>query len=158
MQKFTPFLWFDNNAEVAMNFYVSIFKNARVGAISRYGEGMPVPAGTFMVGTFYLDEQEFMVLNGGPHYKLTPAFSMLVQCDTQDEVDYYWDKLTSDGGKEIQCGWLDDRFGMTWQIVPKKFMELMAKGDAEKTNRMMQAMFPMKKLNLAELVRAYEGS
>ena len=157
MQKVTPFLWFDNNAEEAMNFYVSIFKNSRVGTTSRYGEGMPVPAGTFMVGTFYLDDQEFMVLNGGPHYKLTPAFSMLVQCDTQEEVDYYWDKLTSDGGKEIQCGWLEDKFGLSWQIVPKKFMQLFGEGDAEKTNRMMQAMFPMKKLNMAELLKAYEG-
>jgi predicted 3-demethylubiquinone-9 3-methyltransferase (glyoxalase superfamily) len=157
MQKITPFLWFDNNAEEAMNFYVSIFKNSRIGITSRYGDSGPMPAGTFMVGTFYLDGQEFMALNGGPHYKLNPAFSMLVKCETQEEVDYYWDKLASDGGKPVQCGWLEDKFGLSWQIVPTMFLELVNRGDAEKTNRMMQALMGMTKLDIAELKRAYEG-
>ena len=116
-----------------------------------------MPAGTFMVGTFSLEGQEFIVLNGGPHYKLTPAFSILVKCDTQQEVDYYWDKLTSDGGKPVQCGWLEDKFGLTWQIVPKEFFELLDKGDQEKTSRMMQALWGMMKLDIEELKRAYEG-
>lgn len=157
MQKITPFLWLDNNAEEAMNFYVSTFKNARVVQSSRYGEGGPMPAGTFMVGTFALDGQEFIVLNGGPHYKLTPAFSILVKCETQEEVDYYWDKLTSDGGKPVQCGWLEDKFGVTWQIVPSVFFELIDKGDKEKTSRMMKALWGMMKLDIEALKRAYEG-
>ncbi len=157
MQKITPFLWLDNNAEEAMNFYVSIFPNARVVQTSRHSEDGPMPAGTFMVGTFSLDGQEFIVLNGGPHYKLTPAFSILVKCETQEEVDYFWDKLTSDGGKPIQCGWLEDKFGVTWQIVPTIFLELFGKGDAEKTSRMMQALMGMVKLDIEGLKRAYEG-
>jgi len=157
MQKFTPFLWFDSNAEEAMNFYVAIFRNARVVQTSRYNEGGPMPAGTFMVGTFSLDGQEFIVLNGGPHYKLTPAFSILVKCETQDEVDYYWNKLTSDGGKPVQCGWLEDKFGVSWQIVPIVFFELIAKGDKEKTSRMMQALWGMTKLDGEALKKAYEG-
>ncbi len=156
MQKITPFLWFDNNAEEAMNFYVSIFKNSRVGNTARYGEGAPMPKGTFMVGTFYLDGQEFMVLNGGPQYKPNPAFSMMVNCETQEEIDFYWDKLTADGGKPVQCGWLEDKFGVSWQIVPTIFGELMGTGDAEKTNRMMQALMGMVKLDIAGLKRAYE--
>src|SRR6516164_7919362 len=156
MQKITPFLWFDNNAEEAMNFYTSIFPNSRIAQISRYGEGAPMPKGTFLVGTFYLDSQEFMVLNGGPHYKLTPAFSLMVRCDNQDEVDYYWGKLV-EGGTEVQCGWLTDRFGLSWQIVPSMFMELMRKGTPEQTNRMMQALYNMKKLIIADLQKAFDG-
>jgi predicted 3-demethylubiquinone-9 3-methyltransferase (glyoxalase superfamily) len=158
MEKITPFLWFDNNAEEAMNFYISLFKNARVVQTSRYPEGTPVPAGTFMAGTFSIDDREFMVLNGGPHYKLTPAFSMLVNCESQEEVDYLWEKLTSDGGIEVQCGWLEDKFGVSWQIVPKVFFELLGRGDAEKTNRMMQALWGMKKLDVEGLKKAYEGT
>jgi predicted 3-demethylubiquinone-9 3-methyltransferase (glyoxalase superfamily) len=157
MQKITPFLWFDNNAEEAMNFYVSIFKNSGVGNVSRFGEGGPVPKGTFMVGTFSLDGREFMVLNGGPLYKLTPAFSLMVNCETQEEIDFYWEKLTADGGKPVQCGWLEDKFGVSWQIVPTILGELMGKGDAEKTNRMMQALWGMMKLDIEGLKRAYEG-
>ena len=157
MEKITPFLWFDNNAEEAMNFYVSLFENARVVQTSRYGEGAPVPAGTFMVGTFSINGREFMVLNGGSHYKLTPAFSMLVNCETQEEVDFLWEKLTADGGKPVQCGWLEDKFGLTWQIVPKVFFELLGRGDTEKTNRMMQALMGMMKLDVEELKKAYEG-
>jgi predicted 3-demethylubiquinone-9 3-methyltransferase (glyoxalase superfamily) len=156
MQKITPFLWFDNNAEEAMNFYVLIFKNSKVVQTSRYGDAGPGPKGSFMVGTFSLEGQEIMVLNGGPHYKLTPAFSLMVSCETQEEVDYYWDKLT-EGGSEVQCGWLTDKFGVSWQVVPKKFMELMGRGDGEKNNRMMQALFGMKKLIIADLQKAYDG-
>jgi predicted 3-demethylubiquinone-9 3-methyltransferase (glyoxalase superfamily) len=156
MQKITPFLWFDNNAEEAMNFYVSVFKDSKVEQTSRYGEGGPGPAGSFMVGTFTLDGQEFMVLNGGPHYKLTPAFSLMVYCDNQQEIDYYWDKL-SEGGTEVQCGWLTDKFGLSWQVVPTMFMELMRKGTPEQTNRMMQALYQMKKLIIADLQKAFDG-
>jgi predicted 3-demethylubiquinone-9 3-methyltransferase (glyoxalase superfamily) len=156
MQKITPFLWFDNNAEEAMNFYISVFKGSKVVQTSRYGEAGPAPKGSFMVGTFTLDGQEFMVLNGGPHYKLTPAFSLLVRCDTQEEVDYYWNQL-SEGGTEVQCGWLTDKFGLSWQVVPNMFMELMRKGTAEQTNRMMQALYQMKKLIIADLQKAFDG-
>ena len=109
-----------------------------------------------MVGTFTLDGQEFMVLNGGPHYKLTPAFSLMVSCDSQEEVDYYWDRL-SEGGTEVQCGWLTDKFGLSWQVVPNMFMELMRKGTPEQTNRMMQALYQMKKLVIADLQKAFDG-
>jgi len=156
MQKITPFLWFDNNAEEAMNFYLSVFKNSKVGQVSRYGDAGPGPKGSFMVGSFSLEGQEFMVLNGGPHYKLTPAFSLMVNCETQEEIDYYWDKL-SDGGTEVQCGWLTDTFGVSWQIVPTMFTELLRRGDAEKNNRMMQALYNMKKLIIADLQKAYDG-
>ena len=156
MQKITPFLWLDNNAEEAMNYYVSIFKNAKVVQASYHGEGGRTPAGSFMAGTFSIDGREFMVLNGGPYYKLTPAFSMLVNCETQEEVDYLWEKLT-DGGKPLQCGWLEDKFGVTWQIVPRVFFELMAKGDQAKTNRMMQSLMGMVKLDIEGLKNAYEG-
>jgi predicted 3-demethylubiquinone-9 3-methyltransferase (glyoxalase superfamily) len=157
MQKITPFLWFDNNAEEAMNFYLSVFKNSRVINTGRYGEGAPMPKGTFMVGTFSLDGQEIMVLNGGPHYKLTPAFSMVINCETQEEIDYYWDKLTADGGKPVQCGWLEDKFGVSWQVVPTILGEFFGKGDAAKTSRMMQALMGMVKLDIAGLKKAYDG-
>ncbi len=153
MQKITPFLWFDGQAEEAMNFYVSIFKNSKVVQSSRHGDA---GKGPFMVGTFSLEGQAIMVLNGGPHYKLTPAFSLMVNCEDQEEVDYYWDKLT-EGGTEVQCGWLTDKFGVSWQVVPKKFRELMGRGDAEKNNRMMQALYGMKKLIIADLQKAYDG-
>jgi len=156
MQKITPFLWFDNNAEEAMKFYLSLFKNSRLINSSRYGEGMPMPAGTFLVGTFSLDGQEFMVLNGGPYQKLTPAFSMMINCETQDEIDYYWEKLTADGGKPVQCGWLEDKFGVSWQVTPTILGEFFSKGDAAKTNRMMQALMGMGKLDIEGLKRAYE--
>jgi predicted 3-demethylubiquinone-9 3-methyltransferase (glyoxalase superfamily) len=157
MQKITPFLWFDNNAEEAMNFYVSIFKNSRVINSGRYGEGAPMPKGTFMVGTFSIDGQEIMVLNGGPHYKLNPAFSMMINCETQEEIDYFWEKLTADGGKPVQCGWLEDKFGVSWQVTPTIFGELMGKGDAARNSRMMQALMGMVKLDIEGLKRAYEG-
>jgi predicted 3-demethylubiquinone-9 3-methyltransferase (glyoxalase superfamily) len=156
MQKITPFLWFDNQAEEAMNFYTSIFKNSKIGQVSRYGDAGPGPKGAVMVGTFYLEGQQFMALNGGPQYKFTPATSFVVNCETQDEVDYFWDKLSS-GGMEIQCGWLSDKFGLSWQIVPTALGELLGSGDPEKSNRVMQALFQMKKLVIADLRKAYEG-
>lgn len=156
MQKITPFLWFDNNAEEAMNFYTSIFKNSKIGQISRYGDAGPGPKGTVMVGTFYLEGQEFMALNGGPHYKLTPALSFVVNCETQEEIDYFWEKLSA-GGAIVRCGWLTDKFGLSWQIVPTVLGELMGSGDPEKSNRVMQVLMKMDKLIIAELQRAYEG-
>jgi len=157
MQKITPFLWFDSNAEEAMNFYVSIFKNSRVGNVSRYGDAGPGPKGSVMVGAFTIEGQEFMALNGGPIYQFTPAFSIYVRCETQEEVDFYWEKLTADGGKPGRCGWLVDKFGLSWQIVPNVLGELMGSGDSEKSSRVMQALLQMDKLNIADLERAYAG-
>ena len=117
MQKITPFLWFDNQAEEAMNLYVSLFKNSKILSVSRYGEGGPGPAGTVMTATFQLDGQEFMALNGGPEFKFTEAISLFVNCETQEEVDELWEKL-SEGGEKSQCGWLKDKFGLSWQIIP----------------------------------------
>jgi predicted 3-demethylubiquinone-9 3-methyltransferase (glyoxalase superfamily) len=156
MQKITPCLWFDDQAEEAMQFYTSIFKDSKIGSVSRYGEGAPRPAGSVMTCTMELAGQEFMLLNGGPIYKFTEAISFMVPCETQDEIDYYWEKLT-DGGEEIQCGWLKDKFGLCWQIVPNAIGEMLGSGDAEATSRMMQAMYPMKKLEIAGLRAAFEG-
>ena len=155
MQKITPFLWFDDKAEEAMNFYVSIFKNSKRGRISRYGEAGPGPKGAVMVVTFRLDGQEFMALNGGPHFKFTEAFSLLVNCETQDEVDAFWDKL-SEGGSKGQCGWLKDKYGLSWQIVPTALGEMMSDPDPEKSKRVMNAMLQMKKLDINTLKQAYE--
>ena len=156
MQKITPFLWFDNQAEEAMNFYISIFRNSKIGRVSRYGEAGPGPKGSVMVGTITLEGQEFMVLNGGPLYKFTPAISFVVNCETQEEIDYYWDSLSA-SGKIVQCGWLTDKFGLSWQIVPTILGQLMSKGDAVRSGQMMQALMKMDKLIIADLKRAYEG-
>jgi predicted 3-demethylubiquinone-9 3-methyltransferase (glyoxalase superfamily) len=155
MQKITPFLWFDDKAEEAMNFYVSIFKNSKRGRISRYGEAGPGPKGAVMVVTFRLDGQEFMALNGGPHFKFTEAISLLVDCETQDEVDALWEKL-SEGGAKGQCGWLKDKYGLSWQIVPTALGEMMSDPDPEKSKRVMNAMLQMKKLDINTLKQAYE--
>ena len=155
-QKITPFLWFDNQAEEAMNFYISIFKNSKVGSVSRYGDAGPGPKGQVMVATFQLEGQEFMALNGGPHFKFTEAISLLVHCETQEEVDYFWEKL-SEGGQESQCGWLKDRFGLSWQIVPTVLGKLMTDKDPEKSNRVMRAMLQMTKIEIQKLKDAYEG-
>ncbi len=157
MQKITTFLWFDNQAEEAMNFYTSIFKNSKIGQVSRYGDTGPGPKGTVMVGTFHLEGQAFMALNGGPNFKFTPAISLVVNCETQEEVDYYWDKLAAGGGKPNRCGWLDDKFGVSWQIVPTALGELMGSGDPAKSNRVMGALMKMDKLMIADLRKAYEG-
>jgi len=132
MQKITPFLWFDNHAEQAMNFYLSIFRNSRPLKVVRYGETGPGPKGTVMTASFELDGQEFVALNGGPHFKMTPAISFVVNCATQDEVDHYWDKLSA-GGEIQQCGWLTDKFGVTWQVVPTVLSELVSDPDPVKS-------------------------
>ena len=155
MQKITPFLWFDNQAEEAMNFYVSIFKNSKVLSINRYGEGAPLPKGTVMTANFLLDGQEFTGLNGGPVFKFSPAISFVVHCETQAEVDEYWEKLSA-GGKENQCAWLEDKFGVSWQIVPNVLIELLSDPDQSKAGRVMQAMMQMTKIDIAGLKQAYE--
>jgi predicted 3-demethylubiquinone-9 3-methyltransferase (glyoxalase superfamily) len=156
MQKITPFLWFNDQAEEAINFYISIFKNSKVVSVSRYGDAGPGPKGSVMVGKFEIEGQEFLALNGGPVYKLTPAVSFVVNCETQQEVDEYWEKLSA-GGKEIQCGWLTDKFGLSWQIVPIILPKLLQDKDPEKSKRVMQAMLRMVKIDIAGLQRAYVG-
>ena len=155
MQKIVPFLWFDDKAEEAMNFYVSIFKNSKRGRISRYGEAGPGPKGTVMVATFQLEGQEFMALNGGPHFKFTEAISLVVNCETQDEVDAFWEKL-SEGGSKGQCGWLKDKYGLSWQIIPTVLGELMSDPDPEKSKRVMTAMLKMSKIVIRGLKQAYD--
>ena len=155
MQKITPFLWFDDQAEEAMNFYCSIFKNSKVGSISRYGEAGPGPKGTVMSATFELNGQEFMALNGGPVFTFTPAISFFVNCETQEEVDELWEKLSADG-EEGQCGWLKNKYGLSWQIVPSSLGEYLNGNDAEKSHRAMEAMLQMKKLDIHKLKQAYE--
>ncbi len=156
MQKITPFLWFDNKAEEAMNFYVSIFKNSKVVGVSRYGDAGPGPKGSVMTATFELEGQRFIALNGGPTFTFTPAISFFVNCETQAEVDDLWAKLSA-GGREDRCGWLQDKYGLSWQIIPATLMELMQDKDPEKSKRVMQAMLQMSKINIEELKRAYAG-
>ena len=155
MQKITPFLWLDGNAEEAMRFYVSIFKDSKVGKITRYGDAGPGPKGSVMTVTFQLEGQEFYALNGGPTFKLTPAISFFVDCKTQEEVDALWEKL-SEGGKKDQCGWLHDKFGVSWQIVPTVLMDLLNDPDPAKSQRVMKAMMQMDKLDIAGLKKAAE--
>ena len=156
MPKITPFLWFDTEAEEAANFYVSIFKNSKIKSVTRFGEA-PGPKGKVMVVVFELDGQEFMALNGGPLFKFTEAISLSVDCKTQAEVDEYWEKLTGNGGQESQCGWLKDRYGLSWQIIPSGLNEALGNPDPQKAKRAMQAMLKMKKLDIAALKRAAEG-
>ena len=153
MQKIRPFLWFDGKAEEAANFYVSIFKNAKIGSIMRYGDAGPGPKGSVMTVTFELAGQEFIALNGNSQFPFTHAVSFFVTCDTQEEVDTYWDKLC-EGGEPVQCGWLKDKYGLSWQIVPAGLMELLQDKDAAKAQRVMQAMMKMVKLDIAALRRA----
>jgi len=155
MQKITPFLWFNDQAEEAMNFYTAIFKNSKIGSVSRYGEGGPGPQGSVMTATFQLDGQEFMALNGGPEFPFTEAISLFVNCETQAEVDELWAKL-SEGGEKGRCGWLKDKYGLSWQIVPSALGELLNAKDAEKSQRVMQAMLQMDKIDIAGLKRASE--
>ena len=157
MQKITPFLWFDNHAEEAANVYTSIFKNSKIVNTRHYPEGSPGPAGTVMTVEFQLDGQDFIALNGGPHYKISPAISFFVNCNSQQEVDELWDKL-SDGGETQQCGWLQDKYGVSWQIIPTRLGELLHSNDAVKSKRVMEAMLTMVKLDIDALERAYEHS
>jgi predicted 3-demethylubiquinone-9 3-methyltransferase (glyoxalase superfamily) len=156
MQKIHPFLWFDNQAEDAMNFYVSIFKNSKVGKVVRYGEAGPGPKGSVMTATFELEGQPFTALNGGPHFKFNEAISFVVDCKSQAEVDELWEKLSA-GGEPGQCGWLKDKFGLSWQIVPSVLMELLSDPDPEKSQRVMTAMLKMTKIEIATLKQAYQG-
>ena len=153
MQKITPFLWFNDNAEEAMNYYVSIFKNSKVGRVTRYGDAGPGPKGQVMSCTFTLEGQEFMALNGGPQFSFTPAISLFVSCETQAEVDELWEKLSAGGSKE-RCGWLKDKFGLSWQIIPTTLGRLLADKDAGKSQRVMQAMLKMDKIEIEELQEA----
>ena len=155
MKKITPFLWFDHQAEEAMNFYTAIFKNSRTGNVTRYGEGGPGEKGSVMSVTFELDGQDFMALNGGPHFTFSGATSFFVKCETQAEVDEMWEKL-SEGGEPQRCGWLRDKFGLTWQIVPNVLGELLQDKDAKKSQRVMEAMLKMVKLDIALLKQAHE--
>jgi predicted 3-demethylubiquinone-9 3-methyltransferase (glyoxalase superfamily) len=155
MQKISPFLWFNTEAEEAASFYVSIFKNSKISGISFYGEGGPGPKGTVMVVNFQLDGVDFMALNGGPNFKFTEAISLVVKCETQSEIDMFWEKL-SEGGKTNVCGWLKDKYGLSWQVVPAQLGELMG-GDPARTNRVMQAIMKMTKLDIAELQKAAAG-
>jgi predicted 3-demethylubiquinone-9 3-methyltransferase (glyoxalase superfamily) len=154
MQKITPFLWFDGKAEEAMNFYTSIFKNSKVINVSRYGEGGPGPKGTVMSGTFELEGQRFMALNGGPLFSFTPAISFFVNCETQAEVDELWEKLSA-GGKPDRCGWLKDKYGLSWQIIPSILGKLLGDPDPQKSGRVMKAMLQMNKLDIEGLKRAH---
>ena len=154
MQKISPFLWFNGNAEEAVNFYLSVFEESRIVNVMRYGDVGPGPKGTVMTLTFQLQGQEFIALNGGPEFSFTPAISFFVKCATQNEVDRYWDKL-SEGGEIQQCGWLKDKYGVSWQIVPTVLAEMLQDKDAEKSKRVMKAMLQMKKLDIAGLRRAY---
>ena len=159
MQKITPFLWFDNQAEEAVNFYTSLFKNSKIVNVARYDEAGAMasgrPKGSVMTVTFQIDGQEFIALNGGPVFKFTEAISFFVNCETQEEVDELWNKLT-EGGEEGQCGWLKDRFGLSWQIAPTALGEMLADPDPAKAQRVMKAMLQMKKIDIAKLKQAYE--
>ena len=154
MQKIKPFLWFDTHAEEAARFYVSIFKNSIIDHISYYGEGSPGPAGSVMTVSFTLEGQEFVALNGGPIYRFNPAISLFVSCETQSEVDHLWNSL-AEGGLEVQCGWVTDKHGITWQVIPNRLMELLSDADKSKAGRVMKAMLGMVKIDVDGLERAY---
>ena len=154
LQTIVPFLWFDGNAEEAVNLYVSIFKDAKIERVTRYGDAGPMPKGTVMTVDFQLEGQTFVALNGGPEYTFTPAISFFVNCETQSEVDELWEKLTA-GGEEVACGWLKDRYGVSWQIVPTILGELMQDQDAARAQRVTEALFQMKKIDIKTLQEAY---
>jgi predicted 3-demethylubiquinone-9 3-methyltransferase (glyoxalase superfamily) len=162
MQKITTCLWFDSNAEEAVAFYTSIFKNSKITTVTRYTEaGQEIhgkPAGSVLTVSFEIEGREFMALNGGPLFKFTEAISLVVNCETQEEIDYYWDRLTQGGDPQSQqCGWLKDKYGLSWQIVPMALQKMVADPDAAKVGRVMQALFPMKKLDVSALRRAYDS-
>ena len=154
VQKIQPFLWFDDNAEEAVQFYVSVFKNAKAGVTTRYPEGGPGKPGSVMTATFTIGDLEFVALNGGPHFKFNNAISFVIPCDSQAEIDEMWTKLTDGGGEEVQCGWVKDKYGLAWQVVPAKIGELLLGKDAQGGKRAMQAMLQMKKLDIATLEQA----
>jgi len=156
MKNITPFLWFDKQAEEAVQFYTSIFPDSKIGAITRYSEGVPGPQGSVMTVNFTLKGQPFMALNGGPQFKFTEAVSFMVNCDSQEEIDTYWSKLLA-GGQALECGWLKDKYGLAWQIVPTIMGELMTAKDPEKSKRVMQALMKMVKLDIETLQNAYDG-
>jgi predicted 3-demethylubiquinone-9 3-methyltransferase (glyoxalase superfamily) len=154
MQKITPFLWFDGKAEEAARFYVSIFKNSKMGKVVRYGDAGPGPKGSVMVASFEVEGQEFTALNGGPQFKFTEAVSFVVHCKTQEEVDYYWDKLLAGGGQESMCGWLKDKYGLSWQITPDVLLELISDPDPAISQSVMKAMMQMRKIDIERLKQA----
>jgi len=157
MQKICPSLWFDGNAEEAVDFYISVFKNSKIVKVSRYTEAGPGPKGKVMAMTFQIEGQEFIAINGGPLYKFTPAISLAVNCESQAEIDELWEKLLA-GGESQGCGWVSDKFGVTWQVVPSILGEMMSDPDEPKSARVMRAMLPMQKLDIAVLKQAYEQS
>jgi predicted 3-demethylubiquinone-9 3-methyltransferase (glyoxalase superfamily) len=157
MQKITPFLWYDGKAEEAANLYVSLFKNSKITSIRRYGEAGPGPKGSVMAVTFELEGQSFVALNGGPQFNFTPAISFFVDCGTQQEVDELWEKLSA-GGEKVQCGWLKDKFGMSWQIIPTILSKMLTDPDPAKANRVMKAMLGMQKIEIEALKQAYDQS
>ncbi len=157
MQKITPFLWFDGKAEEALSFYVAIFKNSKITSVTRYGDSGPGPKGSVMSATCELDGQEFFALNGGPHFTFTPAISFFVNCETQDEVDELWEKLSA-GGKKLRCGWLTDRYGISWQIIPATLGQLLQDKDPAKSSRVMKAMMQMTKIDIKGLREAYDAA
>ena len=154
MSKITPFLWFNDKAEEAATFYASVFTNSKVLAVTRYGDAGPGPKGSVMTVNFELDGQRFTALNGGPQFPFTEAVSFVVNCEDQQEVDYYWEKLMSGGGKPSQCGWLKDKYGLSWQVVPKVLPQLLKQPDAQKSQRVMQALLQMQKIDISALERA----
>jgi predicted 3-demethylubiquinone-9 3-methyltransferase (glyoxalase superfamily) len=156
MEKITPFLWFDTQAEEAMNFYISIFPNSKVLQVTHYGDTGPGPKGTVMTAKFQLNGQEFVALNGGPSFKFTEAISFVVNCETQEEIDEYWEKLSA-GGEKSQCGWLKDKYGLSWQIVPAALGEMFKDKDGSKADRVMKALMEMDKLEIKKLKEAYDG-
>jgi len=156
LPRITPFLWFDDKAEEAANFYVSVFKNSKIGSIVRYSDAGPGPKGSVMTVSFELEGQPFIALNGGPLYTFSPAISFFVDCKTQQEVDELWDKLTAGGG-EVECGWLRDKYGVSWQIIPTALLELMQDKDPVKSQRVFKAMLQMTKIDIEGLQRAYRG-
>jgi predicted 3-demethylubiquinone-9 3-methyltransferase (glyoxalase superfamily) len=155
VQKITPFLWFDNQAEEAVNFYVSLFKNSKINTTKRYGDAGPGPKGSVMIVSFQLEGQAFIALNGGPSFKFTPALSLYVDCETQEEVDQLWEKLSA-GGRKDRCGWLQDKYGLSWQIIPRALQQLMGDPDPKKSASVMQAMLQMDKIDIEALKRAHE--
>ena len=158
MQKITPCLWFDGKAEEAARFYVSVFRRSKIGKITHYTEGMPLPAGTVLTVSFRIEGQDFLALNGGPEFKFTEAISLMVDCKTQKEVDELWAKLTAGGGQPVECGWLKDKYGLSWQLVPSILMKAIQDKDPAKVKRVMDAMMKMVKIDIAAIQKAYKGT